>query len=1406
MAGTLRSLQTLGSCLALDLSKSLKDDSIVSTPPNFLSCSKAVTKKKLAVKYFPGRSALFGCDLRCKTDASDACWRVSGHLHDRHHSVYLTSCELSNSLTSSRKRHVVPNSTKDSISRARVISKVSVSPQVAVSRESDKDHQARLLDREICHLRSLLKELQSVSTWTEKASIIEADSRVRSVFGGRSGGKYVKPAVQFALGSLDHSDVYLLQCLVASGQEHLLDTPVVQENYWEGQQKVGAPTYDGYATTTPMKDAFSVLAQIIEGWDSADKKSLVSDLIDGWNSPGVFPTQLLQMIDWEGRFTQEKESSRSVISQFLQGWDSPGLFPAQILDLVDFEGKLEQRASVSPADMDCECDNTASYPRPLRERLHNLLGMLRAVDRFYDSIGGILGYQLASLELVRAAEEEKSAQHLHSSAASSISHGDESYYVPVGRDLSRDKEYATQAAFWGLEKASRQQQQHAAEETPPMTLESSADVTRKALATTHNVQGLPQMAEIYPLGGAGDRLGLMDEETGECLPVAMLPYCGRTLLEGLIRDLQENYWEGQQKVGAPTYDGYATTTPMKDAFSVLAQIIEGWDSADKKSLVSDLIDGWNSPGVFPTQLLQMIDWEGRFTQEKESSRSVISQFLQGWDSPGLFPAQILDLVDFEGKLEQRASVSPADMDCECDNTASYPRPLRERLHNLLGMLRAVDRFYDSIGGILGYQLASLELVRAAEEEKSAQHLHSSAASSISHGDESYYVPVGRDLSRDKEYATQAAFWGLEKASRQQQQHAAEETPPMTLESSADVTRKALATTHNVQGLPQMAEIYPLGGAGDRLGLMDEETGECLPVAMLPYCGRTLLEGLIRDLQARDYLHFRVFGKRHITPVAIMTSAAKQNHQRVQALCESKGWFGRGAHNFRLFEQPLVPAVRAEDGRWLCSEPLTAVLKPGGHGAIWKLAYDEGIFEWFRSCNRKAAVTRQISNPFAATDVTMLALSGTGLKYNKKLGFASCDRNIGTAEGVNVVAERRLPDGSWAYCTTCVEYTEFDKLGLADLPAAPGSMQSQYPANSNVLYVDLAAVEELASSQGRAALPGMIMNLKKEVKFVDDQGRKHSVRAGRLECTMQNIADSLTNTSPTRISRDLHGELDTFLLYNDRRKVTSSAKRRRKPDDLNLHQTPDGSFLDLNRNAADLLSSCGVVMPKMENNQCYLESGPPFIVLFNPALGPLWDVIRQKLDTFLLYNDRRKVTSSAKRRRKPDDLNLHQTPDGSFLDLNRNAADLLSSCGVVMPKMENNQCYLESGPPFIVLFNPALGPLWDVIRQKRVRFENAGVDWEDPTSVFWQHKVQRRQSCRIVLHGDAEFDASNVTIQGTHTFEVPDGHCMKVTTAPDGGVSCKLEALASRSDGRRNTWEWVYSAQEKGRLELTMAEY
>ena len=36
-----------------------------------------------------------------------------------------------------------------------------------------------------------------------------------------------------------------------------------------------------------------------------------------------------------------------------------------------------------------------------------------------------------------------------------------------------------------------------------------------------------------------------------------------------------------------------------------------------------------------------------------------------------------------------------------------------------------------------------------------------------------------------------------------------------------------------------------------------------------------------------------------------------------------------------------------------------MLKPGGHGAIWKLMQDEGIFRWLAAHDRQAAIVRQI---------------------------------------------------------------------------------------------------------------------------------------------------------------------------------------------------------------------------------------------------------------------------------------------------------------------------------------------------------------------------------------------------------------------------------------------------------------
>ena len=51
------------------------------------------------------------------------------------------------------------------------------------------------------------------------------------------------------------------------------------------------------------------------------------------------------------------------------------------------------------------------------------------------------------------------------------------------------------------------------------------------------------------------------------------------------------------------------------------------------------------------------------------------------------------------------------------------------------------------------------------------------------------------------------------------------------------------------------------------------------------------------------------------------------------------------------------------------------------------------------------------------------------------------------------------------------------------------------------------------------------------------------------------------------------------MFNRRRKVTSSAKRRREPGSTRVAQTPDGSFLDLMRNAEELLARCGMRAPQ-----------------------------------------------------------------------------------------------------------------------------------------------------------------------------------------------------------------------------------
>ncbi|KAG2483471.1 hypothetical protein HYH03_017654 [Edaphochlamys debaryana] len=792
--------------------------------------------------------------------------------------------------------------------------------------------------------------------------------------------------------------------------------------------------------------------------------------------------------------------------------------------------------------------------------------------------------------------------------------------------------------------------------------------------------------------------------------------------------------------------------------------------------------------------------------------------------------QRLLLLSLPAMLQEHVLQEPAGA------SPSSPSSVSSRLLSLASRLSRVESFYDSMGGLLGYQLKSLQLIVEGMKDKARVQ------------EEKAHPPSPEDLAARPPQTTYRVPRGIDLAG----------------EAGSGVGISAAAA--GLAALPLTAEIYPVGGAGDRLGLVDETTGESLPAAMLPYAGRTLMEVLLRDLQAREYLYYRLTGRQVTTPVAIMTSDAKGNHDRISGLLADLNWAGRERDSFRLFRQPMVPVVSAEDGRWLLSRPLGPMMKPGGHGAIWKLMWDEGVFDWLQNTHgRVAALVRQISNPMAGTDTTLLALAGAGFSRSgsvaeagEAFGFMSCERAVGAAEGMNVLQERRKwvedkesGQGRWVYeyGVTNVEYTEFARLGMSDEAVSAGSKTSVFPANTNVLFVGLGAARRLVGDavgrgDGEQLMPGLIFNLNKKVAYTDPlSGDTRQVTAGRMESTMQNMADFMTDAFERPLSREELGKtrLSTFLVSNLRRKVTSSAKKRREPGSARIAQTPDGSFYDLQRNAWQILQRCGLThVPEPGSPEQYLAQGPGFIFLFHPALGPLWDVISQKLMGGSLAQGAELVLEVAEARL----LDVHvegslqvyaecvmghlETPgspvdapppppgrEGSVLSISSlrgGMTELAMPSPPAPPSRAHSPASPERlrghaspapghAPGGVLRYSSRCGR----VQMVNVRVRNAGIDWADPGNVYWRHQVARRETCKVVLLGQSEFEAHDVTISGAHTFVVPDGHRLAVTAGPDGALRTSLSPLAragSGAEGFEPTWQWRYGMDPYGAVRLS----
>lgn len=609
--------------------------------------------------------------------------------------------------------------------------------------------------------------------------------------------------------------------------------------------------------------------------------------------------------------------------------------------------------------------------------------------------------------------------------------------------------------------------------------------------------------------------------------------------------------------------------------------------------------------------------------------------------------------------------------------------LKDRLDSLAKMLMRVESFYDTIGGIVGYHTTVLKLAQSTNQEFIVN--------------ERFHKPPGIDISVDTPDLHESIRWGVEY-------------------------------------LPQMAEIYPVGGAGDRLNLVDEKTGVPLPAAELVFGGHTLIEQLIRDLEAREYLYSKITGKELVTPIVLMTSHEKDNDRLIRQICESNKWFGRSEKNFFFVVQPLVPVI-TEEGHWVMQDTFDLYLKPGGHGVLWKLLEDQGAFDWLKTQGRSKALLRQINNPLAGIDYGLVAFTGIGCKFDKKFGFASCPREVNAAEGMNVLIEKQ--EGmEYVYGISNIEYTDFSKKGVKDQPKDEGSPFSQFPANTNLLFADLEEVRSLIPS---CPVPGMLVNFKSRADFISADGKKESLPASRLESTMQNIADEIVYRTSKPLTNERISKLPTYLTYHERDKTICVTKRS-YDSEKSLSETPEGCFYTIQSLYRDLLEDeCQIKMPKFSSEEEYLKTGPTSLFLFHPSLGPLYSIIAQKI--------RRGCFS-----------------EGAELQIE-------------VPEVDIEEIRLDGS--LLILGSAAEG----CCTLKNVAITNDGIDREQ-TDHYWKNTPVRKEAMEIILEGRSEFVAEGVEFKGALCVVVPDGYRFIVTELK-GQIQIQKEVISVP------TWSWKY---------------
>jgi hypothetical protein len=277
------------------------------------------------------------------------------------------------------------------------------------------------------------------------------------------------------------------------------------------------------------------------------------------------------------------------------------------------------------------------------------------------------------------------------------------------------------------------------------------------------------------------------------------------------------------------------------------------------------------------------------------------------------------------------------------------------------------------------------------------------------------------------------------------------------------------------------------------------------------------------------------------------------------------------------------------------------------------------------------------------------------------------------------------------------------------------------------------------------------------------GQKITLPGARLESTMQNIADCITDT----FSNKEHVQnLSTFVLLNSRTKTISVTKKAY--DGKSIQETPEGCYYDLlQENLSLLRTACQFEINPLNSTEEYLKQGPSAIFLYNPALGPLYSVIGQKVSGGrLAANSELQIEAAEVSIRNLD-------VDGSLLITAENVT------GAVNP----NTRLLEFG-----------GRVGHCILEN-VRVRNAGIDREKQNN-FVKNRIQRKEACTITLKGASELIAKDVTINANQEIVVPDGMRAVLSQKPNGELSIALEPLVKASN-------WRYAVDKDNQIVLSL---